>query len=473
MLKSLGEAGARLCYAVLFIIAARMLGQDDWGLFTYAGSVAALAVVGVDLGLNTLIIRDGARDPEKLPLYAGNILIIKSVLVVMVLGLLLLFCRLQGHDAVTSILVMAMALNMSIGGIKEFAISGLNALECMDKEAIAKIASRVTALLLCGAGLLYGLGLTGLVGGILVSSSLGCVLAMIFLARRIRFDFAVQKGFLGYLFRESLPLALNNIFILVYFRVDILMLEFFGQSMASIGWYGAGVRLIDAVGMLPGMISLGMMPVLSSLAGRDPAAMRRLYAQGQSLLLILGIPAAVGLYALRQEVVLFVFGEQFAPTAQAFVWLAPVLAMLFLNYMQLKMLTVLGRQRLCAWSTGLCVLVNIGLNLVLIPRYGYVGAAAATLATEAVLLLLCGLFLHRLVHGTGQLLRQTWRPALAAGIMWLALWAGTGLWLPLSILLGGLVYLGALFAVRGITPAQGRELLAIVRGRSGPESVKI
>ena len=466
MLKSAGEAGARLCFAVLFIISARMLGEDDWGRFTYAASLAALGAVGMDLGLNILTIRDGARDPEKLPAYAGTILILKLCLAALVLGLIGGFCLYKAYDLQISLLIMLVALAACINGMQEFAVSGLNALERMDKDALARVLGRMAALVLCGTGLLLGYKLWGLVGGLLAGNLLGAVLAASFLARRIRFEFELKKGFLAYLFKESLPLALSNIFILVYFRVDIIMLEFFGQSMASIGWYGAGVRLIDAVGMVPGMVSLGLMPVLSSLLTRDAKAMQRLYGQGLSLLLMLGMPAAVGLYVLRQDVVAFVYGPQFAPTVEAFIWLAPVLAMLFPNYLQLKMLTVLGKQKLCALSTGVCVVVNIALNLVLIPNYGFVGAAAATLVTETVLLFSCGWFLHKLVGGTGKLLSQAWRPAAASAAMWLVLWALEGLWMPLAVPLGMVVYAAALLAVRGITLSQASELYSIVRGRA-------
>jgi O-antigen/teichoic acid export membrane protein len=481
MLKTLGEAGARLCFAILFILAARLLGKDDWGLFTYAASLAALAVVGVDLGLNTLTIRDGSRHPEKLPFYAGTILIIKLIMALVVLCLIYVFCLFKEFDSSITGLIMFVALTYCIGAIQFFGAAGLNAMECMDKDALVRVLSRMAALLLCGTGILYGLGLTGMVGGLLVANTFGVFLAMRFLAQRTSFKVRFKDGFFGYLLKESLPLALNNIFILVYFRVDIVMLEAFGETLAAIGWYGAGVRLIDAVGMVPGMVAMGLMPVLSSLAIKDPKAMHRLYIQGQSLLLILGIPAAVGLFVLREPIVALIYGPQFAPTTKAFIWLAPVLALLFLNYLQLRMLTILGEQKLCALSTGVCVLVNVGLNLILIPRYGFEGAAAATLLTEVILLLLCAWFLERLIGGTTKIIGLALRPSGSTLVMWLSFWVldaftpsmPVGLWLPLAIAWGGLVYFGTLFAVKGLTPAQGRELYSIIRGRSTPRNAGV
>ena len=152
-------------------------------------------------------------------------------------------------------------------------------------------------------------------------------------------------------------------------------------------------------------------------------------------------------------------------TAAAFAWLAPMLAVLFLNHLQLGQLTALGLQRLCAWATGACVLVNLGLNLVLIPPYGYLGAAAATLATEVVLFGLCGWFIHRHLGPTG-LVKRLWRPAAATALMGLALNWTRGWPLALVVPAAAVLYGAALLALGGITPTELRELGDTLRARS-------
>jgi O-antigen/teichoic acid export membrane protein len=198
------------------------------------------------------------------------------------------------------------------------------------------------------------------------------------------------------------------------------------------------------------------------LAAEDPEAFSRLYRQAQRLLLILGLPAAVGLWAVRHQAALLVYGPEFGETARAFAWLAPVLAFLFVNFLQLGALTALGRQSRCAVATGACVAVNVGLNLWLIPLHGFVGAAAATLVTEAVLFLLCAAFIRRALGPSG-LAERAWRPAAAAGAMGLALWALPAWPLAALLPLGAALYAGLLLAAGGLSPAEVRELWALVR----------
>ncbi len=465
-LKSLGEVLARLCFLALFIYAARVLGAEEYGRYSYAASLAALALIGMDLGLNTLLVRDGARHRQQVGAYAGTMLLIKSLLALMVLALLWVLARPEGAGAW---LVLAVAGAQALWGMAELGVAGLNALERMDREALVKTCGRLAALVLAGGMLLAGWGLWGLVAGLLLANALAAALSLRLLRAQGPFSLRLERGFLAYLGREALPLALTSVFILVYFRVDIVMLEMMGRGFVEIGWYAAGVRIVDAVGVVPAMVAGSVLPVLSSLAAGDREGLARLYRQALRLLLILGLPAAVGLFVVRQQVAVLIYGPDFLPTARAFVWLAPVLVFLFLNHLQLATLTALGRQRLCALATFICVPLNLGLNLLLIPAYGFVGAAAATLITELALFIMCAAFIHARLGGSG-LLGRAPRPALAAALMGALLYLLPGWHVLLLVALGAALYAAALIALGGLRLSELRELWGLLRPGAGPEA---
>lgn len=462
-LKSLGEVAARLLFAVLFIFAARILGAQEFGRYTFAASLAALAFIGMDLGLNQIFVRDCARHPEQLRSYAGTLLAIKAGLAVLVLAGLAGLCLAMGYPAAETGLVLAVGLMQSLWGLTELGIAGLNAMERMDQEALVRMAGRFLALVLAGGLLFWGGGLWGLVGGLGLANLLAAGLALKLLGGHAGFGLRLERGFLARLFKESVPLALTSVFILVYFRVDMVMLELMGAGFEQIGWYGAGVRIVDATGMLAALVGGAMLPVFSSLAHRDRPATAKLFAQGQRLLWLAGLPAAAGLTMVRHQAAVMIYGPSYGPTGAAFLWLGPLLAFLFINHLQLGILIALGRQRLCARATGICVLVNLGLNLALIPGYGFMGAAAATLITELALFGLCARYVNRELGDTG-LLREAMKPAAAALIMAGAL-TFTQTWpLPIMIAFGAGAYLAALMALRGISAKEVRELWLLVKG---------
>ncbi len=459
--KTLGEALARVFFLLLFIYAARLLGAVDFGRYSFASALGALALVGMDLGLNTLFVRQGARHHDQVGVYAGTLLLLKSALAISVLGLIYAFCRLSGVEPRDLVLVLVVALAQMCWGMVEFAVSGLNALERMDQEAWVRSSGRLAALFLAGGFLLAGWGLWGLVGGLLAANALAMALGLVFLRGHGPFSLRLDREFLFRLLRRALPLALVNVFMLVYFRVDMVMLEMMGRSYQEIGWYGAAVRVMDGVGVIPMLVSRSLLPVLSDLAGRDQPALTRLYAQGRRLLIIIALPAALGLWAVRRELALFIYGPEFAPASRAFFWLAPALIFLFLSFLQLNTLIAAGRQHQAAWATGLSALLNLGLNLVLIPAYGFPGAAAATLATHLALCLVCAWFIHRL--GIGVPGRKELPVLLAAAIMGLGLYFTRGLALPIIIVSAMAIYGLALVALRGITPAEMGRMWQMLR----------
>lgn len=468
-LKSLGEALGRLCFFFLFIFAARVLGVLEYGRYSYAASLAALALVGMDLGLNTLFVRDGAREPGRVGELAGSLLAIKTGLALLVGLGLFLYCRLEGVSRADTALVLAVALAQMFWGMMEFSAAGLNALERMDQEALVRTSGRLAALALCGGLFWAGWRLWGLVGGLAAANAWAMLLGLWFLRRHGPFRLRLDWGFLAYLAREALPLALTNVFVLVYFRVDVVMLEAMGSSFKEIGLYAAGVRLVDGVGVVPLLVARSLLPVLSSLAGRDPAALLKLYRQGQRLLLILAVPAALGLWAVRQELVTAIYGAGFARTGPVFWFLAPSLIFMFLTFLQLNTLTVLGLQNRAALVTGVCAGLNVGLNLILIPTHGFMGAAAATLATNVCLFCLCAWFIRRRLGPTG-LLAHIPRPMAAAAVMGLGLYFTRGLGLPIIIASAMALYGAALLAVRGITLGELAELRGMLRGGVGPKN---
>lgn len=462
LFKSLGETLARVCFAALFIFAARIIGAGEYGRYSFAASLAALAQIGMDLGLNTLFVRDCARNPGLMPKYTGNLLVMKLSLLSVILTAILGFCLVKGYPMEDTALILAVTLGQSLWGLSELGVAGFNAMERMDLEAMIKVTGRFAALVAAGALLAAGLGVWGLVVGLLIANSLAACLSLYRLKVLQGFIPSWDPVFFKSLFKESLPLALTNIFILVYFRVDIVMMETMGLTFKEIGWYAAGVRMIDAAAMLPAMSSAALLPVLSSLTHKNSQAMKKLYSQGQRLMLILGLPSAVGLWMIRQDITTLVYGPSFAPTGPVFIWLAPVLGLLFLNFLQMAMLTSQGRQRLLAWATGACVLVNVGLNLWLIPAYGFMGAALATFITEAVLFVQCSYFIGK-GRAAADILKTGLRPALAAVVMGICLWLAGDWHVLLVIPAGIIIYATALFALKGLTKREVCELWGLLR----------
>jgi O-antigen/teichoic acid export membrane protein len=133
-------------------------------------------------------------------------------------------------------------------------------------------------------------------------------------------------------------------------------------------------------------------------------------------LYILGIPLAVILYVFAEPIIMLCFGETYREAIVILQVLAPAVLFLLPTSAYGYAFTALGRQRLYAICIATSLLTNLLLDLLLIPRYGYLGAGFAALAAEAILFLTSSGMLAR-ASGNTESLRLLWRPLVAGVVM--------------------------------------------------------
>ena len=199
---------------------------------------------------------------------------------------------------------------------------------------------------------------------------------------------------------QALPFALGNICNLIYFRLDMKLLSKLipdvREAQSTNAWYGLAFTIVNAFTILPGAYMGAVFPVMSRAFERKPVQFRYIYTDAVRWMVILGIPFAVGLGLISEPV-----AEQFFPKLE-WAQIAPALGLLSiaggLAFLTTVMVTVLrAADKRVAFSTLMLITMgaNLGLNLMLIPHYQHVGAAIAMIASEALLLLLCLIYIRR------------------------------------------------------------------------------
>jgi O-antigen/teichoic acid export membrane protein len=173
------------------------------------------------------------------------------------------------------------------------------------------------------------------------------------------------------------------------------------------------------------------------------------------VLVLLGWPLTVGTFVLVHPIGrLFRLFPQSEPSLRI---LAFAIIFLFANSAFYATLNATNRQHLNAWATGLAALINIVLNLALIPSYGYIAASATTVITEAALCTLGWWFVQR-NHPELRLavLGLSWRILLAGAVMGVVLYPLSRFSIAISLPAGALVYAVAIYLIRAIEPEEWR-----------------
>ncbi|MDO8735472.1 MAG: flippase [Thermoleophilia bacterium] len=368
---------------LFFLYLARRLGPGDFGKYMFAFSLAEIFSILGDLGLHEYSIREMARRPELLRERLPGILVLKTLLSSTSAIIMVAILPLLGKDRATSIAVIAFALAQI--GYSWFYASTI-AFAARQDLHIQAFLWLMEKILFAAAGVVV-IAATGN-DFVLVAFSntfvqfFGGALAVWIAWRKygpwvLRLDTGKWKGYI----RSALPFGLIVAFFLVYFRIDSVMISFF-RSDEEVGQYGAAYNLVSALLFLPAGLVGAMFPRLAGLYKSPDDNLDAPFQRAARWLLAMSLPMAVGIWLLSTQLLTALLGDTYLPAATAFAILGWTLPVWFITFLQGNLLTLVERQKAVALVGLVNMILNVGLNLYIIPRYGFAGAAVTTLITE-------------------------------------------------------------------------------------------
>jgi O-antigen/teichoic acid export membrane protein len=460
-----GEALSKLASAALYFVMARELGQEDFGAFTFALSLALLTTTVAGLGTDDFVTREVARgtaDGARHGLFWPAVTI-KVVIGALGVAVALAVVAAGGFDAEVAVAVALLGVAAVVELLSKTIFATFQGLDDLRPNAVALLLQRtvtaavgITALLL-GAGVVVAAATY--LGGALVAQ-LYAQLRLRRAAVRPTRDRVRSRALV--LARESAPLGVATLLGTLLFRIDTTLLGLL-EDEAEVGLYGAAFRLLETTLFLSFAFAAALLPAM--MRAPSPAAMRPAFEAGVKVVLVGTVPIGMAYALFAAPLVDLLYGDAYAAAVPSVRLLGAATALYGLSYLASDALLPAGAVRRLPWVIGVVLVQNLALNLLLIPRYGAEAAAAATSISEATLALwLTALVVRRC--GRLALGRVLLGPAVGATAM-LATWAVLGDGLPV-LLLAGAAYVAATGAVERLRhPEDVRGLLSALPGRAG------
>lgn len=418
VLKNAGAlTAARGVTAVLTLVTmvylARVLEPGAFGILNWALAYLAYFKLLPDLGLGVYGQREAARDHARVPHLVSHILSLRVLLAVVAfvayLGVLATLDKSALFKTVVAIQGLALfgfALTL------EWTFKGIERMEVLAvRNVIVSVLTLGVTLLLVREPDQVVLAAAATVVGILAGSGwLLLTYRRTIGPLRPRVALPVWRRMLG----PALPIALAHFLASINANMDQLMLGLM-RTEQEVGWYAAAYRLLLAA-MIPAQIILqAFLPSLSAAYG-DRSAMAERGRMFATTLFAFGLPVAAGGFLFAPELI-SLFGERYTPAVPAVLLLMGTAALLYVNMAFGNPLIAWDRQRLYMYALLAGALANIVLNFTLIPPFGLTGAAAATVASEFVVLLGVAAFYYREARHLyfGAFLRSVAATAIAVG----------------------------------------------------------
>lgn len=438
---------SKLLGAVLVIVAARLLGVADYGLYTFAITFGLIFGLLAAFGLAQFVTREVARDLSRTGQTLGSILVLEAALTVVTALAMVITLRVLRYPSDRLWIVLIVGLTMVLNSVLNVITAFFRAHQRMELEAATRIAFSVLNLALSLAVLLAGYGIMPLALVQLAAFIAALALAVFLVGRHLaRPVFSPHWRVYRRLLLAGLPFALSSIFIFVYDGTATIFLSLFHGDFVT-GLYSGAANFVRIFGILPASLVAAVLPAMSQLWPGSSSAWLTLFRRSLKYLLIAALPVAVGLALVSEELVLLVLGQEYAGSASILRLVAWLIIFVFLNHGLTTGLISIDRERTYLRIVGLALVVNGVANLLLIPGWAAQGAVASSLLTEGMILVVQVFVLSKAGLST-RLTRLALKPLASVAIMAAAVILVRELGLAAEILVGSAVYIGAILALR-------------------------
>ena len=369
-------------FVTIYVI--RYLGPKEFGLFSYAISFYGLFVAFISLGLESISIRELVMFPEKRDEIIGSVFYTQLVGAVVAISLITLTLFITSEELFTSILILIISVS-----------SFFQTFNVIDYYFRSKVKAKYSVYVLFSSVLLISLIKFTLI--ILQASLIYFVIAFAFefvlnaIGYFIVYHFQklkvvnwkFDKKLALKLLKDSWPLILSGVVVSIYMKVDqVIIKKMLGAE--EVGYYAAAVRLSESWYFIPVAISNALFPAIVNAKNISKEIFQNRLQKLYDMLTWIAIGISIPVSFFAKDIINLLYGDKFlssAPILTIYIWAG---AAVFLGVASSQYLVTENLTKISLMRTSLGMIANVILNLILIPLYGIIGSAVATLLSYSL-----------------------------------------------------------------------------------------
>lgn len=354
-------------------------------IFAYVSIIGAAA----DLGLFTLMVREvTGKSAQESGRMIGSALGFRIALMFVVLLLMFLIYPILPYDlAVKQGIIIGVVIAFSTL-FSQVVSSIFQANLVTERIAISELLGKASIAVLTILALRQGYGLQGVIwanlAGQIVTFFSSWIMARSFVLVPINFDFR----FLRQAGPQFWSLAVISLLGLIHFKIDSILLSLL-RPAADVGIYGLAYKLLEIILIIPAIFAANLLPVMTAALDQNKRAeLSEIVRRSASVLLIVATAISLVVYALAPQIVVFVSHPDFLAAVVPLRILLPAVLFVFVSTLMAQVAVSGREQRKLVRGYVVVVVINTVLNLLVIPKYSYIGSATVTAISEAILMLI-------------------------------------------------------------------------------------
>lgn len=386
------------------------VGAEAYGFYFSIFNFAYIFNILLDLGITNFNTRNIAQHPHLINKHFGGILTIKLLLLALYLVVTFTVGLLIGYNSKQFALLAILTFNQFLNSLILYLRSNFEGLLLFKWDSVLSVLDRLLMIVICGVLLLntYTRSHFKIEYFVLAQTSAYLITTIVAFAallhhsnhqtKRLRFN----KPFSLAILKQSAPFALLVLLMASYNRIDpVLLQRLLPDGDYQAGIYASAFRLLDALTMIAYLFSVPLLPIYSRLVkkeAQDPNEIGETTKSMFSLVWVFSITAAITLSTLATPLMDLLYTEHTETSAQAFSILIYGIIPISFTYVFGTLLTANGSLKQLNIFAALSLLINIGCNLWLIPRYAATGSAWASLIAQSFMALTQMVAAFRIFH---------------------------------------------------------------------------
>jgi O-antigen/teichoic acid export membrane protein len=438
----------KLVNFVFGVYVVRRLGDDRFGQYSIVLAFVGLFQILAELGVSQFVMREIARDRSKAGSLFWNLVAVRLMLAAAGIVAITAAAARVGYSQAIVLGVFLYTWTFVLSAFEAPLETVLVAYERLDIVTVLVVLGQLGFVALGTVVLFRGWGFIALVavGLVAMLPQLAVALWVVRRNQYLKSPASLSPRTWPGLVRSGLPFLFISASLTISFKFDTVILSKY-QPEYVVGWYNVAYGLARSLTFTLTGFSVAMVPTLSRTYVREAAQVEIWFYRSVKYMALLGLPVAVGGMLVAEPLIRTLYTPEFLPAANALrviIWDVPLL--LFASFCG-NMTTIVGEERAAARIYGGSAIVNVLFNLVMIPLYGYIGAALVTVLTDLV----AGVPLYVLLSRKLRLPKMSgvmWRILLACGLMGLVVRPLAGINLVLAIVGGMVAYAALVLALR-------------------------
>lgn len=365
------------------------VGFEEYGFYFSLLNLSFLLNIVLDFGITNYNSKNIAQHPKTLIKYLGSLVGLRLVLSFLYLIITLVAAFFMGHTAGAIHLLFFLCLNQILAAFTLYFRSNFAGLHRFKIDAILSVLDRLILIFLCSA-VLYGkffeaeVSIENFIYAQSISYALAAFVGLLLTLRLGKSRIKLKKHISWVLLKSSFPYALLILLMMLYTKMDAIMLErLLPDGKEQAGMYAAGFRILDAANIFPLLIAGILLPMFARML-KMKENLSPLLTTATSILVPIAIVCASICFFYADELLSLIYTHSNPVTVVCFQFIILNFIPISTTYIFGTLLTANGNLRALNMMAIGGFALNLSLNFMLIPHYQAQGAAIATILTQSL-----------------------------------------------------------------------------------------